>query len=369
MNQYPLYIRATVILLFFFFGFAGMYFARDFLIPICIAALMSILLFPIARFLEKKLRFHRLLANFSVILMVMIFLGGLVWLIYSQISGFLDDLPGLQAKVDLKLKHIQLFVKQKTGVGPYRQILWMQQQLQSLLTSSGTVVKSTLLSTTTTLATFGMIQFYIFFFLHYREKFKNFILRVMPEQSHRKVQNIIIDTRAVIQSYISGVFIVVFIMSICIGSGLMALGIPFAIFLAVLTGFLNIIPYIGVFISAILACAIAFLTMDSGWFVLGTFLVYLVTHLLESNLFTPSIVGSKVSVNPLATFVALVIGSNVWGIMGMILFIPLLGIFKVICDNVPALQAYAYLLSTEGTEEHNFSFRNLWNKNRRVRGG
>jgi predicted PurR-regulated permease PerM len=144
---------------------------------------------------------------------------------------------------------------------------------------------------------------------------------------------------------------VVVIMTLCITSGLMLLGIPFALFLGVLTALLNIIPYIGIVVSALVAATIAFITKDNSWFVVGTLGVYLLTHILEANIFTPNIVGSKVSVNPLATFIALIIGGELWGIMGMILFIPFSGILKVFCDNIPKLRPFGYLLGTEGTEE------------------
>lgn len=352
MKEYPLYIRATVILFFFTLAFAILYFAKDFFVPICLAALLSILLLPFAQLLENKLRMHRLLANFIIIVLVLLVIGGFIWVLYSQVMSFMDEIPKLQQQVDKKLIDIQQFVRQKTGLSPYRQIVWMQSQLQSFLSTSGATIRDTVYSTTSTLATIGMVLFYIFFFLFYREKFKNFIIKVTPEESHAKLQTILTSMRAVIQSYISGVFIVVIIMSLCICSGLVIIGVPFAIFLGVMTGLLNIIPYIGVFIGALVACIIAFLTKDSSIYVLGTFIVFLTTHLLESNVFTPAIVGRKVSVNPLAIFIALVIGSQVWGIMGMILFIPLIGIIKVICDNIAYLQPFGYLLGTEGTGEH-----------------
>jgi hypothetical protein len=77
---------------------------------------------------------------------------------------------------------------------------------------------------------------------------------------------------------------------------------------------------------------------------------------LESNILTPNIVGSKVSLNPLTTIIALIIGEEVWGIVGMILFIPLLGVIKVVFDNVEVLQPYGYLLGTEGSDEHSLSW-------------
>ena len=367
MKQYPVYFRAVVLMLFFILLFAILYFAKGFLVPICLASVFSILLFPVSRFFEDKLKMHRLLANFLVLLLIILTLAGLVFLLSSQIVSFVNYLPDLQSSLNIKLQNIQVFIHHKTGLTPDKQIEWIKGQLQSLISSSGAFVESMLYSTTNALATIAIISFYIFFFLYYRSKFKNFILRVTPESSHEKMQHILIDTRAVIHSYISGVFIVVIIVSIFIGSGLYILGVPFALFLGVLAGILNIIPYVGIFISGILACLVTLLTKDSSWYVVGTACVFLMTHLLESNIFTPNIVGKRVSVNPLAVLMALLIGSEVWGIVGMILFIPMVGVLKVFLDNIPSLNPYGYLLGTEGMEEHSISFKRFgWRKRKDV---
>ena len=353
MKEYPFYVRATIILAFIILLFVGLYYAKGFMVPLCLASIFSILLFPVARFLEEKMRMHRLLASFIVLIIVFLVMGGMVFLLSKQIIMFIDEVPQLQGEVSVKLQIIQDYVHQHTGLTPTKQIEWIKDQLQSLISGGGAIIEGMVSSTTNLLATIGIISFYIFFFLYYRTKFKNFILRISPEPSHEKVMHILIDSRAVINSYISGVFIVVIIMAICIGTGLSILGVPFAIFLGVLAGFLNIIPYVGIFISGLIACMLTFLTKDSSIYVLGTAIVFLITHLLESNIFTPNIVGKRVSVNPLVVFIALLIGNEVWGVMGMILFIPMVGIIKVFCDNIPSLSAYGYLLGTEGMEEEN----------------
>ena len=329
------------------------------MVPLCLAAIFSILLFPVVRFLEEKVKMHRLAANFLVLLFIFLVLAGVVYMLSSQVISFIDEIPKLQGQVNVKLQLIQNFIHQQTGLTPYKQIEWIKSQLQDLISSSGAIIENMVTSTTTAVATIAIICFYIFFFLYYRTKFKNFILRVSPESSHEKIMHILIDSRAVIHSYISGVFIVVIIVALCIGTGLSFLGIPFAIFLGILAGFMNIVPYIGIFISALLGCILTFLTKDSTWYVLGTAIVFLITHLMESNFFTPSIVGKRVSVNPLVVFMALLIGGEVWGVMGMILFIPMVGILKVFCDNIPELNPYGYLLGTEGLEEHSISFRKI----------
>lgn len=366
MPRLPLYIRATIILFFFILLFAALYFARRFLIPLSLAALLSLLFYPLAWRMEVKLKMNRLLVNFLIILIVVLSLSGLVYLVSSQIFNFVADIPKLQSQIDKRFADLQTFIENKTTISSFKQIEWINRQFSDWLETSGTFIQNTVLSTTSIIANIGIIQFYIFFFLHYRQKFKKFIFRITPEATHPKVDTIIQETKTLIQSYITGVFIVVVIMAVSVTTGLLALGIPFAFFLGILSALLNIIPYIGIFISAILAVVITFLTKDSALFVFAVICLYLLIHALESNIFTPNIVGSKVSVNPLVTFIALIVGSELWGVMGMILFIPFTGILKVICDNIPALRPYGYLMGTEGTKEYNFNIYIVWRKITRI---
>jgi predicted PurR-regulated permease PerM len=365
MTKYPVYIKATAILLMISLLYLVLTYARSIVVPISLAMLLSILLNPIGNFLETKLHFNRILANFIILILVFSFIAGLIYLLSSQIISFVNHVPELQSQVDKKMMYIQGFIHDKSGMEPERQIEWLKEHLTTSLANSGSFIETTLLSTTGIILTFGIVQFYIFFFLYYRDKFKKFIFRIIPHESHGRTSTIISETRSVIQSYITGVFTVVIILSVLVSGGLMSLGIPFAIFLGVTTALLNIIPYIGIFISALFAVTIAFLTKDSLWYVAGTMGLYLFTHLLESNILTPNIVGHRVSVNPLATFLALLIGSEVWGIMGMILFIPFVGILKVFLDNTPSLRPYGFLLGTEGTEELSVKMGSNWIKMRK----
>ena len=158
---------------------------------------------------------------------------------------------------------------------------------------------------------------------------------------------ILTNTKIVIQGYISGVFTVVLLIATILGIGLFSMGIDFALFLAVFCALLNIVPYAGILTGAIITLTLTFITKDNTWYVTGVAILFFVTHWVEANILTPNIVGKKVRVNPLATFVVLIIGAELWGLMGMIMFIPFVGIIKVICDYTPALHPFSILLGTE----------------------
>ncbi|GAB3814945.1 hypothetical protein GCM10028895_08570 [Pontibacter rugosus] len=72
----------------------------------------------------------------------------------------------------------------------------------------------------------------------------------------------------------------------------------------------------------------------------------------ENNILTPNITGSKVNINPMFTILSIVVGGMIWGIPGMFVAVPFLGMFKVYCDYTEGMSAWSFMLGTEGTEEH-----------------
>ena len=115
---------------------------------------------------------------------------------------------------------------------------------------------------------------------------------------------------------------------------------------------LTIIPYVGTLIGGLLPLTVALLTKDSWVYPVAVMGIVGLSQFLEGNFITPKVVGSSVSLNPLASILALVAGGMLWGIAGMILAIPLMGMIKVVCDTVPGLEPYGYLIgeSSESTQ-------------------
>ena len=346
MKTYPFYIKVTAILLLLTLLFGFLYFAKDFLVPISLAALLAILLTPVITRLQKW-GLHRGIAIVIGIILVFIIFGGLIYLISTQVVIFSNDIPALKESVGTKLGKLQNFIEGKTDMSPERQIAWVKNRLSTSIENSGSFITSTVLATTNAIAVIALLPIYIFFFQFYKNKFKQFLFKVNPDDQHYKIENVVTQIKVVVQSYLSGVLIVILVLAVLNTVALMAWGIKYAIFLGIIAAILNIIPYIGILIGNIMAATVAFLTTDSLIYPIGVLATFALIQFIENNFLTPQIVGSKVSINPLATIMALIIGGLLWGVVGMILFIPFLGILKVIFDNIEELQPYGFLLSTQ----------------------
>jgi predicted PurR-regulated permease PerM len=198
--------------------------------------------------------------------------------------------------------------------------------------------------TTNTFADLGLMPVFIFFFLYYRTFFKQFLNKLFIRTPNRNITEIMYKIQTVVKNYILGLLLVMAIIAALNTIGLLILDIEYAFFFGALAALLNIIPYLGIIIGSVLPILMALLTKDSIWYAVGVAGVFTVVQLLEGNFITPNIVGSKVSVNPLAAIIALIIGGILWGPSGMILSIPFTAIFKVILDNIEPLEPFGFLL-------------------------
>jgi predicted PurR-regulated permease PerM len=346
MTQYPFYFRFTVVLLMLILIFSGLYFGKDFLMPVGLAALLAILLNPIVKRLQKW-GLGRIFATLVAIILVLLVIAGLVYLLTTQLIIFVDDIPQLKENVARKLAGLQTFISDKLDISPQRQLSWANDRVAQTLQNSGSLINSMLSATGDTLTIIAPMPIYIFFFIFYKEKFKNFLLKVYPDDQNYRVRLVVEQIKAVVQNYLSGVLTVIIILAVLNTTALSILGIKYAIFLGVFAAILNIIPYIGILIGNLTAALVAFITKDSLLYPILVLAIFIVIQFIENNFLTPVITGSKVSLNPLGTIVALIAGGLLWGVVGMIVFIPFLGILKVIFDNVEGMQPYGYLLGTE----------------------
>lgn len=316
---------------------------RDLVIPLGFAALLSVVMLPVVKRIEKKT--GTTWAVLIVLLAGIIVATFLGWLLVHQIIGLVNDLPNLEAKTDRFLAQLQSRLSETFGVSIEEQENMIGDSLKTVTAYFGAV----LLTTSNTISTIVQIPIYIFLFLIYREKFKLFFLSLVPNDDDeltwkKEVEN-------VIQGYISGLILVTMIVAALNTIGLLVLGVDHAIFFGVLSGVLTIVPYVGIFIGALFPVLMALITKDSAWYALGVIIVFTVVQFMEANFITPRITGSKVSINALAAILALLIGGKILGIAGMILAVPAIGILKIILSYSTHLKPFTILLGDDNGKQ------------------
>ncbi len=319
----------------------GIILMSNIVIPLAFAAIFAVVLNPPVARLEK--RTGRILAIIIVLLSAFVVISLAMWFIISQLAQLVASLPGLEEQFFAFITQTSDSINVLLGISTAEQTQMLKDGLANLSKYMGEV----LVSTSYLAYFFVQVPIYIFLFLLYREKFKEFFLSFTTdnELSWRK------DIEGVIRGYISGLTIVVFIAGVLNSIGLLILGIDHAIFFGFLSGALTMIPYIGITIGATLPALLALVTKDSVWYAVGVVGVHALVQFLEGNWITPKITGSKISINALAAILALLIGGKILGIAGMILAVPCIGILKIVMSYSASLKPFVILLEDKSPGE------------------
>jgi predicted PurR-regulated permease PerM len=147
--------------------------------------------------------------------------------------------------------------------------------------------------------------------------------------------------------FIMGMVQVYLIVGTLNSVGFLLLGVPNAILFGMLTAVATMIPYAGIILSALLPITLAWTTTGSIWIPVGVITVLAVVQYLEANLIFPKVVGGKLGLNTMASLLIIFAGGLLWGVAGMILFLPLASILKLVSEEIPEWQALRLLLGGE----------------------
>ncbi|MBC8044264.1 MAG: AI-2E family transporter [Rhizobacter sp.] len=336
----PFYIRATVMLLGLALLLAFLYIGREILIPIAFAILLSVLLYPVHRFLENRLRFPRLLAITITLVITTLFLTLIIFFIGFQLSNFIDDLPRIRTSVVAAYRVFQTWITSAFGISLQQQSRWL-----SGLASGGMEMVSLTASAALDIGIAAtLIPIYVFLFLLYKELLMEFIVKVFGGTDKSRMTEILHGTRFILQRYVVGLLIETGIVAVLNCAVLLLLGIEYAILFGILAAVLNLIPYIGIFIGCLLPAAMALITKDTLWYPAGVVLTFAVIQFIDNNLIVPNVVGSHISLNSIAAVIAVLVGAQLWGISGMFLSLPFVAVLKVIFDHVPSLEPWGKVL-------------------------
>jgi len=320
-----------------------MSYGRFILMPLAFAALFSMLLNPVIKRFELW-KMNRVMSILLALLIVTIFLAGLITLITFQIIEFSDSLAGLTDKFKISSYAGIHFIEGITGISEERQTEYIKNGLKTLFETGGELTSSMADATMGTLIFLGLLPIFIFFMLYYKEMYKTFLEKTFPKNRNSDIHIVVKRVQRVTQNYLVGLFSVIGIMAVLNAIGLLIIGLDHALFFAVFASFLTIIPFVGSILGMLPAVLYAFLFGDSLLLPVLVIAVFTIVQAIESILLTPKIVGSRVSINPFVAIIVLLIGAEIWGIAGMILFIPLMGILRVGFSQVKELEPYGYLL-------------------------
>lgn len=321
----------------------GMIVAKSVLIPLFFAVFFAVLLSPLCGRLEDW-HVPRILAALLSLLLGIGLLVATGIFMYTQIVGLADDAGLVEERLRSLLVQFEEFAGDYVDIDLGELVSTIPQNLIGYVTDNVESLSRGVLSAASTITSIFIIPVYVVLILLFRDFLKEFMIRAFSGGDEARMQRLINKVKSVVQNYILGMLIVICILAVLNSTMLWVLGVRHALFFGVFAAMLNIIPFVGPLIGSILPIMYALLTMDSLLIPLLVLLGFYIIQLFESNLFTPSIVGRQVSLNPLVTLVAIFVGAQIWGLVGMILFIPASAVLKVIFDEFDSVKPYGFLL-------------------------
>lgn len=343
-----------------YFLFIGLISAKSFLIPLLAAIILSMVINPVARRLKRwgvKWGIAVFLSDFIIVLVI----GVVVFLLAVQASQVAEDWPQIEKRLRPKVEQVESFLNDELNMqvslplgregadqdqkNPQQNQIQQNGDQSMLLNNSVAIITNVF----GFLGNMLLILVYVFFFTLYQKKFADTLVGIMKEEKREQARTIIKKSAELAQQYLFGRFILILILAGLYGAGYSIVGLKYAVFISLLAAVFSLVPYIGNLLGLLLAVLMLFIT--SGVILaqlIGVLAVYIISQFLESYILEPFIIGQRVDLNPVVIIVGVVAGGAVWGIMGMLLAIPIIGILKVVFDNIETLKPLGYGLDARG---------------------
>lgn len=355
-TKIPPYIKAVYISLLIIIIVFIMIMAKSILVPLMVSGYIAMLMTSFCNRLERR-KIPRSLSAFIALLLCTVFISAIVYGIVTQLQNFADDLGNVEQDLNNFVVKVNNWVMDTTGMDMGMHYGFEIEKVLALVQSGEVNTQRILSMTIGTISSVLMLPIFIFFMLIYRDHVAVFIMKVFTDQRNKILMEHITEIRHIVHSYLIGAGKVMLILGVVNTGVLLVLGIEHALFFGMLAGLLNIIPYLGPFFAALLPFVFALVTKDSLFYPFAVAVSFTLIQFLESSYLTPKITGANVNLNAFVTFLGLLIGGAIWGIMGMILIIPTIAILKRLFELNPSTEPYAYLF---GEEDHR------WFKNHRT---
>ena len=339
----PFYVRISIFITGVYFFVYILYIAQGIIIPIIFSIFFAIVLNPIVN-LFVRLKINRVIAIVLTIILGLFFVVTFGTFLVSQATRFSESWPVLVEKFTEYLNQSISWASDYFNIETQKVIEWISSTRDEFIQLSGSSVGKTLLNIGSGIFALFLIPVYVFMFLFYQPLLLDFFHKLFGTGNLGRVNDIITQTKVVVQRYLTGLFIETIIVAILNSTALFILGIEYAILLGIIGALLNLIPYIGGLVAVAMPMMIAVVTKSTAWYALYVLILYYIIQLIDNNYIVPKIVASKVKINALVSIIAVIAFGVLWGIPGMFISIPLIAIIKLVFDRIESLKPWGFLL-------------------------
>jgi len=339
----PFYAKISLLLVGLISFVAILYIAKSIILLLIFATIIAIVLHPLVSFFVAK-GVNRVIAIAIVLLITLIAIGLVASIIISQIVQLSESWPLLVGKSTEMINETIVWASRYFDISTNEIIGWIAETKANIINNSGGAIGNTIISVGSMVAFLFILPVYVFLILYYQPILLEFFHRLFGADNRTEVGEIISKIKTLIQRYLIGLSIEVVIVATLFSVGLLVLGIEYAIILGVIGALLNLIPYLGAIIGAVLPMLMAIITKPSPWYAFLVLALYIVVQFIDNNYIVPKVVASQVKISILISLTAVLAFGMIWGIAGMFIAIPLTGIMKLIFDHIDSLKPWGFLL-------------------------
>ena len=316
------------------------YVAKLILITLLVSILFAFMLEPLVNLLEK-IRLPRAAGAFLAVLLMVAAVYAGSYFLYGRAMSFAHELPKYSDRIRAHLAHVrqQTSELEKTTQQVFPDAKSAQKPMPVTVENQGAqgMVTDNIGAVTEVVLTLIFIPFLTYFMLSWREHARTKSVQLFRPE-HRTTAYVTLGRiSTMMKGFIAGIFAIGMFMSVCSVVIFGFLGVPYFYFLGFISGFLSLMPYLGVVLAMLppIAAGIGVMSEPRLLMVAATVLGL---HLLAINVLYPKILGSRLQLNPLVVTISLLIWGFIWGAMGLILAVPIMAAVKIICDHVASLR-------------------------------
>ena len=353
MLKAPKLDRTNKILLFGILISIILYFGKEFFVLITFSGLLAMLMTPVSNWLEKK-GMKRVFSSLISVLILITVISAIVLLLSAQINNIGKELPLIQVRLEELISDVQSWISDNLGVSSEQ----LKDKAEGAIPAAGSILTGIVKGTFSLIGRFILVLVFTFLLVLQRDKYENFVVMLSPEDKRDETKEMINKISKIAQQYLTGRIIAAFIIGILYIIGFSIIGLKDGLILSAIAALVTIIPYVGALLGGMIPL---FMTFINGSFEQSLWVVIIISlvNVIDHYFIEPYIVGGSVSISPFFTILILILGGVVWGLAGIILFLPLLGILKIIFENVEGLHPYAYLI---GDQRETSAHAEIWSK-------
>jgi predicted PurR-regulated permease PerM len=320
-----------------------LYYGKTLFIPLSFSLLISFILFPICKWMEKKgiSKAVAILISLSFVFALMV---SLLYLLFTQINEFSHEWEPFRKKLLETLNQISIYISQQFEISTEEQLVFFKNSINNSASQALSFLRNAAYLFSETFFYLLIIPVFSALILYHRQILANVLYQTFPAERKETIREILTETIHAYYNFIKGMLVVYLIVGTLNSIGLAIVGVPHPILFGFIASILTFIPYVGILISSLLPIAISWITFNSIWYPIAIIIVFSIVQILEAYVIFPFAVGSRLKINTLVIIIMITAGGILWGAAGMILFIPFTSIAKLIADRTESLKTLSILL-------------------------